>query len=322
MVVASEVEHVRSDATMAQLLEKWMAHIEGDDRSPTTLREYRRLIDVRIVPAIGDVPILEVDPEHLDRWYREMVKGGLAPTSTHRIHAIVRRSLNQAVKWGWLTSNPARQATPPSGRSKRRVFPDIAVIVELIEKAVADDPGWGLFLRVAAVSGMRRGELVGLRWAAVSFDPPSLDVTAAVVDVGGRLALKEPKWSSYRRVSIDAETARLFREHRARADVLADACATQVRRDGFVWSLDPDGARPVRPEVVTARWRRLSGGVCRLHDLRHFSASQLIAAGVDVRTVASRLGHANPSTTLKIYSHAFEARDQAAAATMGGLLDG
>lgn len=324
LFVATEVEHVTRDATVEQLLARWMDLVEAD-LSPTTVREYRRVIRARIVPAIGAVAIGDLGPERLDAFYRGMVAGGLSPSSVVRIHAVIRRALSQAVKWGWLDSNPAARATTPRARAKRHELPPLDVVIGLIEKAAADDEDFGLLARVAAATGMRRGELVGLRWSKITLKPPSILVDAAVVDVAGRLMEREPKWQSRRRVSLDDATALLLELHLERVHERAGLGCTTLLPGAFVWSLDLDGARPIRPEMVTARWRRLcraQGVACRFHDLRHFSASQLIAAGVDVRTVAGRLGHANPSTTLSIYAHAFEARDVGAAQLLGGLLDG
>lgn len=324
LVVETEVEHVTQDATVAQLLQRWLDLVEAD-LSPTTVREYRRLIRARIVPALGDVRIADLGPERLDAFYRGAVAGGLSPSSVQRIHAVIRRACAQAVKWGWLPANPAARATTPRARAKRHELPSLEAVAQLLERAAAVDPAFGLLARVAAVTGMRRGELVGLRWSRVATVPASIEVDTAVVDVAGRLVAREPKWQSRRRVSIDPVTARLLAEHRARAEALAAAAELELQAEAFVWSLDVDGARPIRPESITKRWRglcRSAGVACRFHDLRHFSASQLIAAGVDVRTVAGRLGHANPSTTLSIYAHAFAARDVAAGDLLGGLLSG
>lgn len=322
LVAATSHERVSEEATVDQTITRWL-ELVATDLSPTTLREYRRLHVVRIRPALGDLDIRDLGPEQLDRFYRGLVNGGLSPSSVHRIHAVIRRALAQAVKWGWLPSNPAARATLPVARRKVPVLPSPEVVLQLIDDAVAGDPDFGALVRTAAVTGARRGEVCGLRWSALDLDQAVVVIDTAVVDVAGHLHVKDPKWHSVRRVSIDPDTVALLTEHRARIDARAAAGAATLRADAFVWSLDLDGARPIRPEVVTARWRaicREAGVQCRFHDLRHFSASHLIAAGVDVRTVAGRLGHANPSTTLGIYAHAFAARDQAAATAIADVL--
>lgn len=307
--------------TFGDLVERWLAMVERD-LSPTTVRTYRQIIGRRIAPALGRVPLDRLGPDRLDDFYRALIDDGLAPASVQRVHAIVRRALAQATKWGWVESNVATRATPPKVRRNPPTLPPMTAVLGLLERAQEYDPAFGVLCRVAAATGMRRGELIGLRWSAVNLDQRSILVTANVVDVAGHLVEREPKWQSRRVLAIDDGTATALKTHEER--VLRDAGPAGLRPAAFVWSLDSDGARPIRPDRLTARWRRLcraAGVQCRFHDLRHLSATQLIAAGVDVRTVAGRLGHANPSTTLGIYSHVLQARDQVAAGVLGDLLD-
>lgn len=307
-------------ATFGDLVERWLTMVERD-LSPTTVRAYRQLIRRRIAPALATVPLARLGPDRLDEFYRALLDDGLSPASVQRVHAIVRRSLGQAVKWGWIESNVATRATPPKVRRQPPSLPPMTAVVDLLDRAYEEDPAFGCLCRVAAATGMRRGELVGLRWSALNLDQKSILVTANVVDVAGRLMEREPKWQSRRVLAIDEGTALALEAHRDR--VLRDAGPRGLRPAAFVWSLDSDGARPIRPDRLTARWRRLcraAGVRCRFHDLRHLSATQLIAAGVDVRTVAGRLGHANPSTTLGVYAHALQARDHHAAGVLGDLL--
>ena len=113
-------------------------------------------------------------------------------------------------------------------------------------------------------------------------------------------------------------------DQRTHVEQLAELAGLELGPDAYVFSPEPDGRRPWFPTAFTHRFeavrKQLDLNHVRLHDLRHFAATRLIAAGVPVRTVSGRLGHANPSTTLTVYAHFLEASDQAAAAVMGGLL--
>lgn len=157
-----------------------------------------------------------------------------------------------------------------------------------------EDPDWGTLVWLAMVTGARPGELSGVRWHHV-------DLAAGVVtfdrciwpDRRSELG-KATKTHQARRVTLDRETVQILREHRLRFDERAAALGTTVRPDGYVFSLAPDGSTPVRPDTITQRYSRLAkrlGIETNIHALRHYSATEFIAACADPRTVAGRLGH-------------------------------
>ncbi len=184
-----------------------------------------------------------------------------------------------------------------------------------------------MLVALAVLTGARRGELCALRWSDI--DPVRCQVTIARSIRHGmnktELVVAPAKTGRSRRVSLDARTLDLMGQYRQQAEKWAVAARVELASDAYVLSLDPTGRTPLKPDTLTAgfaRSVRRVGARLRFHDLRHMSASLLIGAGTDVLTVASRLGHADPSTTLRIYAHAFEARDRQAAEVMGALLPG
>jgi integrase len=178
---------------------------------------------------------------------------------------------------------------------------------------------------LGALTGMRRGELCALRWSDVDLDHGELDVSRSVVVAVGGLAEKTTKTDRFRRVALDEVGVLLLRQHQANVTTWAREAGTVVPNDAYVFSPYVDGHSPFRPDNVTSFFIRVRDSLglkdVRLHDLRHFTATQLIGAGVDVRTVAGRLGHSDPSLTLRVYSHLIEERDRAAASIMGRMLD-
>jgi integrase len=126
-------------------------------------------------------------------------------------------------------------------------------------------------------------------------------------------------------VALDDVGIAVLTRHRAKADEWAEEAGVKVMPDAYVFSHAVDGSKPFRPDNVTGFFTRVRDSLglreVRLHDLRHFTATELIGAGVDVRTVAGRLGHSDPSVTLRVYSHALEERDRAAADIMGRVLE-
>lgn len=327
-----------TEGTFAFLLETWLRRAEHD-LSPTTVQEYRRIADKVLIPALGAVPLRKLSPRQLDAIYDRESDRGLSPATVGQVHAVARRALGQAVKWGWLDRNPALAATPPRRQDHEVQPPTVPELLALLAAADIADPDFGMLLRVAAATGVRRGELCGLRWRDVDLDGARVSVRSAVVVVKDRKAggtvtdqrarvvvVKDPKTHQARHVSIDHETVTLLRLHRARVDERArlDAPGGKLARDAFVFSAEPDGSAPVRPQTVSKRFRAAADAVgltvARLHDLRHLNASLQLAAGVPLAVVSKRLGHSRQSTTLDIYSHVMDDGDSGAARVLGELL--
>ena len=175
--------------------------------------------------------------------------------------------------------------------------------------------------------GGRRGEVGALRWTNVDFEAAELSLVVALVERrDGSILEKDTKTHQSRRPAVDEGTLsalRAWQREVERRAALGEVC---VRSDGFVFSPTADGSEPWRPYHWTAAWRRLRvkaglGSELWLHDFRHFTATRLLDAGVPVKTVSGRLGHARPSTTLNVYAHFIPASDRLAANAMGALLD-
>jgi integrase len=178
---------------------------------------------------------------------------------------------------------------------------------------------------LAALTGMRRGELCAHRWSDVDLKLGALEVSRSVVVVVGGVAEMTTKTDRSLPVALDAVGVALMqRYHKQVLGWLKDAGGKSLPPDAFVSSPVVDSLIPFHPDNVTSFCIRVRDEVgapnVRLHDLRHFTATQLIGAGVDVRTVAGRLGNSDPSLTLRIYSLALEERDRAAATIMGNVL--
>jgi len=247
----------------------------------------------------------------------------LSPSTVRQMHNIVVGSLDQAVRWGWRSDNPARLATLPSLRQAEIRPPAPADVMQAIEEA---DPELSTFLRLAAVLGGRRGEVSALRWSAIDLERRHpLIIKALYEDRDGTIHENDTKTHQARRVALDVGTVEALRAWKEQVDARAAACGTEVRRDGFVFSSEVDGSTPWRPYRWTSHWTRLRDRIgidpgIRLHDLRHFAATRLLDAGVPVRTVSGRLGHARAATTLNVYAHFLPATDQFAADVLGALL--
>jgi integrase len=261
----------------------------------------------------------------LDDLYQGLTKRvGLSSATVRQIHAIIRRALRQAVLWGWIVNNPAANATPPR-QSKTNLFPpNVDQVGELLKFANLQDPEFAHFVHVASTTGARRGELCALRWSNLDTNLKTLTIERSIIEApGGRLE-KDTKTHSNRRIALGSDTLEILKKQRLIAQEPASQICTKVTDDAFMFSREPDGSIPWTPDSVTKRFAivrdKLGYNNMRFHDLRHFAATRLMAAGVPVRTVSGRLGHANPSTTLSVYSHFVEASDQEAAKVMDSLV--
>ena len=302
--------------TLAGLLDRWLNHIEARGRAPKTLLENRRMAAV-ITEELGEKDLRKLRGRDLDGFYDRLRRRGLSPTSVRRYHAVLSASLNQAVKWGLLEHSPAAQATPPGLERNEAPTPDPEKIKLLIETAEADDSEFATLLFVAATTGCRRGELCGMQWTDVDFSSGSITVRKSVSDLPGRVEVRATKTGLIRRMALDTATLGVLQAQKEIAGARCAAVGVTLDDDAFIWSQAADYSEPLRPARITTRFSELRSqaeiGRMRFHDLRHFAATVMLAGGVDVRTVAGRLGHSRPILTLQTYGHVMDVTDRRAA---------
>jgi integrase len=329
LVEVDDGHHVSTTATFGELVEQWFEHA-SPDWSPKSAVETRRLIDKVVKPRLARVRLTQLKTADLDRLYASLRKSGgqnggpLAPATVRRVHTVVRRALQQGVRWGWLSSNPAVHASPPRVPRTNITPPTPEDVNTLLELATDEDPAFGAFLHLAAATGARRGELCALRWSDIDRDAGTVLISRGLVHGADGVIEQGTKTHAARRIALDAETLSVLAAQRRRGVEVALQCGVQLPDDARVFSFDPAGETPWRPDVVTNRFakvrRRAGLESVRLHDLRHYVATRLIGAGVPVRTVSGRLGHANAATTLNVYSAFIEASDRDAAEVLAGIL--
>ena len=322
--------HAAQDTTVGDLLREWLA-LAKPELSPTTARGYDWIITTYILPTLEKVPLARLKTSQLDRFYAKLRDEGgqdgkpLSAATVRQVHAILRRALQQGVRWGWIGTNPAALASPPRVRNRQLAPPEPDGVVKLIDKAEADDPDFACYLLLAATTGARRGELCALRWSDLDLPGKALTIARSIVEAEhSKLVEKDTKTHAARRIALDVGTVDVLKAHRKRCTSRAQSCGVRLPTSAHVFSADPDGARPWAPNDVTKDFIRVRKAVgldtVRLHDLRHFAATRLLAEGVPVRTVSGRLGHANAATTLGVYAHFVEESDKEAAAKLGSLL--
>jgi integrase len=316
--LADEVDHARTHAgSVGELLDRWF-----DAASPlwaaSTRRQTRSVIDRHLQPGLGGVPLARLTTAMIDDFYANLRRssGGrkLSPGTVRRIHVVVHRALARAQRWGWIYTNPASLAQPPRQEPAEIRPPTPAQVGALLEFVRARDPGFHLYLHLAACTGARRSQLLAVRWRDIDLESGALSFQRALVDAAGGPVLQPTKNRRSNRVAIDDASHALLRAHR---------CDKAVA-DSFVFCADEIGYTPWRPNWVTKQFirdrRAADVGTFRLHDLRHFMATAMLARGVPIVTVSERLGHARASTTLNVYAHSIPGADRDAAKLVASLI--
>jgi integrase len=323
VAAASSGKLAVENGSVEQLIKSWLDHIEPN-RSPTTMRKYRDLADRVVVPEFGSLKLRSLSARHLDALYAKLSAKGNKATTIRRVHALIGASLHQAEKWDLIDVNVARKASPPPVRPEQIQAPSPTEVRAIVEAAEAIEPALGAMLLIAALTGARRGELCALRWTDVDFANRRLTIARSVYETeGGGWAEKDTKTHQVRSLGLDDMAVAVLERHRTSVDALAVELRLEVPANAFIFSRSPAGSAPFRPDVVsklTKKAAKAAGVDTHLHALRHFSATQAIAAGFDPVTVAGRLGHRDSSITLKVYSHVLESRDRDLAAALGRVL--
>jgi integrase len=316
-----------SKETLSQFLDRWEIWA-STQVSAKTAERYKELAAHHVRPHLGAMRVQRLKTVHLAELYGKLQRpkkdggAGLAPRTVGHVHRLLHGVLGQAVKWSIIASNPVTAATPP--RVERT---EIQILARDQMKAILHALRGHTLYPVAVIglaTGMRRGEIVALRWGNIDLDRGKVKVERSLEQTNGGLAFKSPKTKAGRREipippSIVAELrAHLKAQGEARLALgLGRAGAEDLtfpRANGAAWppdSLTSEWARAVRvmklPDVT-------------LHALRHTHASQLIASGLDVVTVSRRLGHSNPTITLNIYAHLFGNTDERAASAVEAIM--
>lgn len=309
--------------TLAAYLARWIEHRQSIGKvRPKTADVYRGYVRRVVAPRIGSMRIADVRPVHLQRVLDEALAGGLAPRSVVQVHRILHAALRQAVRWQVLAANPEDGVTPPKTEQPRLRVPSAEEVARLI---AATRREYRAAVAVAAATGLRRGEVLAMRWDAVKLDDggSSLRVEGTLQRTPDGLVVLPPKTERSRRtVPIPPSLVTMLKSLRGDQLERRVKAGPAWRDGGYVF--DRGDGRPVDPDTFGDAFRaardvaKLEG--VRLHDLRHAWASLQIEAGTDARTVSDLLGHATVGFTMQTYVHPNGDQRAAAAATVERLL--
>lgn len=318
-----------SKATLGEFLDRWERDWAATNVTPKTLERYRELLKVHVRPHLGALPVQRLQPVHLAELYGKLSREGrrprggkavvgLSPRTVGHVHRVLHKAFNVAVEWGVTHRNVASAATPPKVADA-----EIEILSEDQAREILKQlRGRSLYMiaMLGLTTGMRRGELLALRWRDVDFGAAKLKVEQSLEQTKSGLRFKAPKTKHGRRtVGLAASVVAELRAHwKEQQEQRLRLGLGKTPDDGLVlarW----DGA-PRSPNSTTKEWTRalrdLKLPAVSLHALRHTHASQLIASGMDVLTISRRLGHSNPTITLSVYGHLFSNADDRAVQVM------
>lgn len=319
----------------ADYLEQWIDTYRRAGHTKATTTDTTEMIVKRyLIPRLGTHTLASIKPQVISSFYGDLLQGGrihksnakpvgLAPKTVRNIGGVLHKALEDAVSWKLLPSNPATGvALPKWEQQDLNVWDDHDLARFLVFSQETQDPMYPLW-RLMLLSGMRRGELLGLRWEDVDLVEGKIRIEQTRLESNGRQIVTSPKTKAGRRkIAIDTETVVALAHLKNAHD---EAKETFKRWTSPYVATDLDG-RPIHPRTLTRRFQSASKAcgvpVIRLHDGRHTSITFMLQQGVPVHVVAGRVGHASPTTTLKTYVHFLPTADQQASEMIGGVLDG
>ena len=344
----------RTSVTLGYLLDEWLA---GHQVEETTRTSYRVAIEKFIKPAVGDTSLTrlaQLGARPFEQLYAELrvcrrrCKGRtfiehrtyrahvcdercvphtcnpLSVSSVRECHAVLSGALNAAMRWGWIAVNPLEAVKRPRQQHPKPDPPTAEEAARIVSAAWEQDVDWGTFIWLAFITGARRGELLGLAWEHLDLAAGLLTIRRNLVRQNGQIVIKETKTHQMRVVSLDPGTVAILTAYKQRVQRCCTELGTTLDDDAFVFSYVPDHCRHCDPDGITHRYTKMTADLgidTHLHALRHYSATELIAAGVDVRTVAGRLGHGGGgATTLRVYAAWLAATDKTAAGLLASRL--
>jgi integrase len=357
--LAAEVDKQRnptSSVSFGHAIREWLRTADIED---STRDGYVGYVDRVIGPALGKIPIDKLGARDLENLYAELRRCRLrcdgkplikkhstkdehdcvakkcvpheckpmAQSTVRQIHSIISGVFNLAVRWDWISSNPAKVAQRPKQKPPEPDPPSPAEAARLVEEAFKTSADWGALVWLVMATGIRRAEVSGLRWSRIDLDNEVVEIRRTYVMSKGKGKEKDTKTHQMRRIALDSETVAILRAHKEDTrQRLSGKYGIELTDEMYVFmtARRPDPYTPYSPDAISHRYKNMAtrlGIKTHIHALRHYSATELLTAGIDLRTVAGRLGHGGGgSTTLRVYAAWVAAADRKAAEILGSRM--
>lgn len=310
-----------SKMTLGEYMQRWLDDYAATNVSAKTFERYAEIVRIHLIPALGRHQLPKLQPLHIQAYYSQALQngrknggGGLSAQTVLHHHRILREALNHAVRWQMLARNPADSVEPPrSARQEMQVI-DGAEIDRLLRASEGSRLHLPILLAIA--TGMRRGEILALRWQDMDLDAGTLAVVRSLEETRTGFNFKEPKTAKGRRViALPSMAVSALRRHKAEQAQHRLLLGEGYKDQGLVCA-EPTG-EPILPSAISNGFPKLLSKVelppIRFHDLRHSHATMLLREGIHPKIVSERLGHATIGITLDVYSHVLPSMQEEAA---------
>ena len=306
--------------TLSEFLEQWLGSIRLSVR-PMTLSQYRQIVRMHIVPTLGSIKLKDLKPDQIQTLYNQKLDSGTSARTVLLIHAVLHRSLKQAFKWGIIGRNPASVVTRPKVVRKEMMTLNDNQVRTLI--LIAKGTRYEVLFWLAVTTGMRQGELLGLRWSDLDWRSKKLHVQRQLQRTSAGQIFSEPKSAAGRRViMLGDETIKKLRAHLGVLSQERQIAGEQWQENDLIFPSTKGTPWDHRNMYkYYKRFLRKAGlPDIRFHDLRHTAATLMLQQGVHPKVVQERLGHADITLTLNTYSHVLPVMQEEAAEKLDQLL--
>lgn len=308
--------------TVGEFMERWIIEYAKPNLSPRTTEGYESIYRAHVAAELGKVPLKSLKPEHLQKYYTGRLDAGLSTTTVRHHAMLLHRVLEHALRWQLLARNPADAVTPPAVRHTEMHTLDEAQADKALTEAM-NTPYYALF-SLALYTGMRRSELLALRWQDIDLIMAEISVSRAMHRLlTGEFVFRGTKTAkSSRTVALSPDACLVMRHHLDNEMALCGRLGVSFANDRLVFC-KWDGT-PLIPYTVSQAWRRLTRGLgiqdVRFHDLRHTHATLMLKQGIHPKIVQERLGHSSIAITLDTYSHVSPGMQRKAAEAFDQIL--
>lgn len=316
-----------SKTTMTEYLNKWLLDYAKPNLSPRGYERYESITRVHLIPSLGNIIMTQLRPDHLQSHYTAKLNSGLSALTVRYLHTVMHKALQTAVKRGLVIRNVADGVDVPRAQRNDMQTWDEYEVTRFLETA-KESTYYELFF-LALFTGMRRGELLALRWQDIDFMFSQISVNRTLHRLqggkygNGSYVFTQPKSERSRRtIALSSSVILTLKNYKEKQSIIRDKLGISLKDDDLVFS-NLKG-EPLRPNTITRAWSMLAARagvkIIRLHDARHTHASLLLKQGVHPKIVQERLGHASIQITLDTYSHVAPGLQEAAAVQFEKLI--
>lgn len=322
-----------SKLTFFDFVQRWVRDYAKNTLAPKTFHRYQEMLKSRIIPSLGHIMLESLKPTHLLEFYNNLredgirtdgKKGGLAERTILHHHRLISAILSDAVEWQLIISNPANRVKPPKAKKKDISHYNEEQLFVLLQKLDSEPINYRLMVYLAITGGLRRGEIMGLDWSDIDFEKKTLEVKKSSQYLPSHgVFLKDPKNESSKRIlTLPTTTILLLLDFKAYQEESKSNAGDKWKESDRIFTAW--NGEPAHPDTISGWFaefiRKSKLPHITFHGLRHTNASLLIAEGLDLKTISTRLGHSTVSTTTDIYAHALRKPDIEAANKMEQLL--